>query len=92
MLYKVTGLIRNGRWDNVEEEWELARITPRFFPRYLEAKTYFGQEIILGTIWRKNEEGSRNSYSVIETVGIEWPTGAREWLAVIEEVAEANQP
>jgi len=77
MHYKITGLVRNGRWDNVKEEWELARITPRFFPRYQEAKTFFGREIHTGTMWRENEDGARNRYSVIETVGKAWPKGAR---------------
>ena len=92
MLFKVTGLIRNGRWDNVAEEWELARITPRFFPRYQEAKSFFDGVIVSGTMRRKNEDDARNTYSVIETAGNVWPEGARARnKALVDEVIEMIQ-
>ena len=77
MQFKVTGQIRNGLWDAEREEWVLARITPRFFPAYRFAKDFFEETILIGAMWRLNKEGSRTTYSVIETCNMKWPEGAR---------------
>ena len=77
MDYKVTGLIRNGRWDNEKQDWELARVTPRFFPNAQLAFDYFEAHIVKGSLWRRNEDGERNEWSVEFTTGMTWPEGAR---------------
>ena len=74
--YKVTGIIRNGRWDAENDCWDTARITPRFFIPKLKA-TEFLATLERGILWKQNPEGSRNEFSVVETNNIEWPEGAR---------------
>ena len=82
MDYKVTGVIRNGLWDHSKGEWKLARITPRFFPNAQLAFDYFDAHIVKGSVWKRNENGKRNEWSVELTCGMEWPEGARGHVRV----------
>lgn len=82
MRYKITGKVRNGRWDNIKGEWELARVT-RFFPSKQEAEKYFNDKIVIGTLWvhddfhRAKYRGAKeNEYHILELKNQSWPLGA----------------
>jgi len=78
MEYKVTGLIRNGRYDHDNAEWELARITPRFFPGENGAVQFFNNQIIKGALWRRNHKSDVYcGWKLMRTRGMDWPEGAR---------------
>ncbi len=67
--YKVTGTAHDGI--------KVVRVPPRFFFVAIEAFDHIKYEMETGTLWIKNEEGSRNVWSVVETKSIKWPKGAR---------------
>ena len=84
MEWKVTGLIRNGLYDHENDEWMLARITPRFFPSEARAIEYFNNKIVKGALWRRRSHAGgimlandKCGWSLRRTRGMEWPEGAR---------------
>ncbi len=79
MEYKVTGLVRNGLYDHDNDEWVLARITPRFFPSENKALLYFNNEIVKGAVWRRHPTFSlsKSCWQLRRTRGMDWPEGAR---------------
>lgn len=76
MKWRVTGKARNGRFLEEHDEWEIVQMPPKYFTSRQEAHYYF-ESMEVGILWRKNDEGSRNQYSVFATLNCKWPEGAR---------------
>jgi hypothetical protein len=77
MKWKVTGKARSGRWLPQYDDWEILRQPPKFFVSRQKANHYF-EALERGIMWKKNEAGSRNEYSVFATNNMAWPEGARK--------------
>ena len=89
--YKVTGVVRDGRWASEKEEWLLMRITPRYFHALGYAMDFFNSDNVQqGTVWKlvslmTKEEYKydiqkykpKGAYGIIEMKNMTWPMGIR---------------
>ncbi len=89
--YKVSGLVRDGRWDLDNEDWVIARITPRYFRSLGYALEFFdSNSISVGTLWKLVSSMSteelkydtqkykpKGAYGIIKMKNMTWPKGVR---------------
>lgn len=89
--YKITGEVRDGRWDNDTQDWLLMRITPRYFHTLGHAQEFFNSNNIhRGTMWklvasmstqeyqyRSQKWKPKGAYGIIELKNMEWGLGIR---------------
>jgi len=89
--YKITGEVRDGRWDSDSQDWLLMRITPRYFHTLGHAQDFFNSNNIhRGTMWklvasmstqeykyRSQKWKPKGAYGIIRKKGLRWGIGGR---------------
>lgn len=89
--YKITGKVRDGRWDTEKQDWFVRRMIPRYFHTLGHAEEFFdSNNVHIGTLWklvdsmtaeeykyRTQQWKPKGAYGIIRLKNMSWGLGIR---------------